>query len=66
MKHKLTNFDWIFNKLIVDNNLNFIRVNTEAAAHQCFVAILKNQKQLLADVLQNIVTRNNIVWRYEP
>ena len=35
------------------NYLNLIRVNTEAVAHWCSVAILKNQKQPLADVLQN-------------
>ena len=29
------------------------RVDTEAAAYHCSVVVLKNQKQLLADVLQN-------------
>ena len=29
------------------------RVSTEAAVDQCSVAVLKNQKQPLADVLQN-------------
>ena len=29
------------------------RVSTEAAAHWCSLAVLKNQKQPLADALQN-------------
>ena len=29
------------------------RVNTEAAAHHCSLAVLKNKKQPLADVPQN-------------
>ena len=29
------------------------RVNIEAAAHRCSVAVLKNQKQPLADILRN-------------
>ena len=59
MKQKLINFGWIVNNLIVHNLLiNYLklfkfRVNTEAAAHRCSVAVLKNQKQPLADVLQN-------------
>ena len=41
--------------LIVHNLLinYYKRVNTEAVAHRCSVAILKNQKQPLADVLWN-------------
>ena len=35
------------------NYLNLKRVITETAAHRCSAAILKNQKQPLADVLQN-------------
>ena len=54
MKHKLIDFDRIINNLIVHNLLiNYLtkRVNTEAAAHWCSVAVLKNQKQTLVDVL---------------
>ena len=59
MKHKqIINFDRIVNNLVVHNLLiNYlnlkIRVNTEVAAHRCSVAVLKNQKQPRADVLQN-------------
>ena len=57
MKHKLINFDETVNNLIVNNQLinyvNLYRVNKEAAAHRCSTAILKNQMQPLADVLQN-------------
>ena len=56
MKHKLIDFDRIINNLIVHNlSINYLtkRVNTEAAAHWCSVAVLKNQKQTLADVLHN-------------
>ena len=43
------------NCLLLVNKLSELnkRVNTEAAAHWCFEAVLKNKKQPLADVLQN-------------
>ena len=49
MKHKLINFDWIVNKLIIHNLLiNYQnlkkRINTEAAAHDCSVAVLKKSE----------------------
>ena len=42
------------------------RINTEAAAHRCSVAVLKNQKQPLADVLQNWcnIQRKTIVLEF--
>ena len=46
MKHNLINLDWIVNNLIVHNLLvNFLK--------SCSAAVLKNQKQLLADVFLN-------------
>ena len=58
MKHKLINFDWIVDNLIVlnllINHLNqYWRVHTEVAARRCSVAVIKNHKQPLADVLRN-------------
>ena len=59
MKHKLINFDGIVNSLIVHNllinyrNLSKESINTEAVAHSCSVAVLKNQKQTLAYVLRD-------------
>ena len=47
-KHKLTNFDRIVNNLIVKLSELNERVDKEAAA-----AVLKNQKQLLVNVLGN-------------
>ena len=44
MKHKLTNFDWIVNNLIVRNLLiNFNkRVNTEAAVN--WAGVVRNKR----------------------
>ena len=51
MKHKLVNFDWIVNNLIVHKLLiNYLK---KAGVRRCSVAVLKSQKQRLADVLQN-------------
>ena len=50
MKHKLVCLT-VHNLLL--NHPNLIRFNTETAAHQCSMGVLNNQKQLLADVLQN-------------
>ena len=47
MKHKLIDFDRIINNLFVHNLLlNYLtkRVNTEAAAHWCSVAVLKKSE----------------------
>ena len=45
MKRKLIKFDWIVNNSTIHNLLvNYVnlkkRVNTEAASHRCFVAVL--------------------------
>ena len=37
------------------------KVNTEAAAHRCSVAVKKNQKQRLADLLCNIQSKTPVL-----
>ena len=53
MKQKFIKFNWIVNNLISHNLLiNYLKLK-QATAHHCSAAVLKNQKQPLADVLQN-------------
>ena len=48
-------WSWMHRLVIPVHKLSELnkRVNTEAAAHQCSAAVLKYQKQSLADVLRN-------------
>ena len=51
MKHKLINCNLIVHNLIVHFH-NLLVYYPEAVAHWCSVAVLKNQKQPLVNVLQ--------------
>ena len=54
----MINFDQSVNSLIVHKAVNKLSelnkiANTEVAAYHCSVAVLKNQKQPLSDVLRS-------------
>ena len=62
MKHKFINFEWIVINLLIVHNLlinymNLKRVNTEAAAHRCFITAVSrySSKYVLFKILQYLV-----------